>query len=314
MALYNEGKKLDFIKSSNGNANNITNLFERAEYKEKQLGKDLSDFTVVEIIDMYKSLGVSSVDALYNMNNLFQRYTAWALSQQMVRDGQNHYDELSDYELYKSLINPIRHRNQFITREELISDCEQMPNPVDRFIALAIFEGIGVDPKLRYDEFKNLKTKDFVDGKVNLPSGRSFNVSKELIKYAKESEETYDVCPYLPNEYVWNEGVISENIMFQEDDDNIIKRMNNTKNDEVDNGRKIRVEIAKMKAVFGKEVYSPAILRRSGLIEFIQKLAKGRTDFVDVIKENMGVITYRYGTIPNIWKFVSKYEDLLKGV
>jgi len=313
MKLFNEEIKNDFMdQHSNINRNNVVNLFERITPKEEKLNKDLYDFSVTEIIDFYKGTGVASVDILYNMNNLFRRYTAWALAKQMVKDGQNHYDELNDYNLYMQMVNPIKLDSQFITREELLDDCKYMPNPVNAFVALGLYEGIGSDREEKTNEFFGLSMSDFRNGKVFLHSGRTLEVSKELISYAKEAADTYDICPFDSEAGFWKNGEVALRVHYDEDDHNIIKQTNNARNENIDAYRKVRILVAQLKMAFNKDVYMPRALIRSGLIAYINKLAEGRTDFNNVIAENYEAISYRYGEIPNITKFISKYRKYLE--
>ena len=69
--------------------------------------KDCSEFTVAEIINFYKSLCSTSFYTMKNTNGFLKAYTSYCIKNNLVKDGQNHYTEISD-ELLKDLGNKKR--------------------------------------------------------------------------------------------------------------------------------------------------------------------------------------------------------------
>ena len=141
----------EFAKS-----NHIINMFKKAEQYEDSIQKDLSEWSLAEITDFYKSLCTPSVDVLYNCNSVYQRYTAWCIYEKIVSN-MNHYDEITRTFLLQC-VHKLIAEERIISREELLKIISKLKNPRDSFIALACFEGIaGKD----MEELRRLNIADF---------------------------------------------------------------------------------------------------------------------------------------------------------
>ena len=97
--MYNEELKLRYKTEKEMTTvvpNNAIGLdFKKTSSFEEQLNKDAYDFTVYEILNMYKTWNSKSIDTLYVINNRLSQYTQWALEQNLVADSQNHYLEIN---------------------------------------------------------------------------------------------------------------------------------------------------------------------------------------------------------------------------
>ena len=71
--LYNEEIKLRFISERNREVilpeNYLERQFRKISDMERELNKDLSNFTFYEIIEYYKLLNIPSLDSLSVMNS-----------------------------------------------------------------------------------------------------------------------------------------------------------------------------------------------------------------------------------------------------
>lgn len=191
--MYNEEIKLRYIKEKNQEViisnNYLECQFGKASEMEEELNKDISNFTVYEIIEYYKMLNLSSLESLTVMNSQFSMYTQWCLQESLVIDNQNHFLEIT-HEIMKGCINKALFNLRIFSRETIISWINQLPNPKDQFILLGLFEGLkGRD----FCELSKLRPEDIKGNVISLCTGRKIEVSDELIKIAYDcmSQDTY---------------------------------------------------------------------------------------------------------------------------
>lgn len=193
---YNKAQKEEYIKE-NLNRNRFLNetnfnTFVRISKMEEVLKKDACNFTIDEIIGWYKSLLSTSLESLMHNNSQLKIYTDWCIKKGYTKDFQNHYDEITA-EVINECLNKELVDKLVLTRQELISVIEKeiQDNPSDRFLLLALFEGIcGKE----MSDLSMLKFEDFIveNGKpyVKLFSGKKVGISERLLRYAKETQDT----------------------------------------------------------------------------------------------------------------------------
>lgn len=167
-------------------------LFKKTELFETELNKDASCFTAYEIINMYKTLSITSLDMISAMNSNLSMYTQWCIQESLVPDSQNHYLEITR-EMMPTLLNKAVIDKKIVDRETILDWCRQMPNPSDSFCLLALFEGLKGSG---YSEISNAKIDNFIqEDEVDyyvINEDRKIKVSKTLIEYAKLSNETFE--------------------------------------------------------------------------------------------------------------------------
>ena len=155
-------------------------VFEKSYGFENIRQKDLYSFTVSEILEFYKFLDIGTITPLIVYNSNLIKYAQWALNENLITDGQNHFDELINESLYtcinKSKINAsILSHEQFM---ELIHT--KIKNEQDKYVFFCLYEGIkGKD----YQEIIDLKLSD-IDEKnsvAHLSTGREVYVSQDFI-------------------------------------------------------------------------------------------------------------------------------------
>jgi len=189
--MYNQEIKqryLDDIDSSDQTKKIISTYFIKSEEVETILGKDISCFNLSEIIGYYKSLNTASVNYLATINSQLLNYTTWCQSNGIVIDNQNHYREV-DKRIYEECINKYYVSKKYVSREDLFELINRSTVDIgDKFLLLALFEGICGN---KYIELRNLYPKDFKKNVVKLYTGRSFEVSRELINLALESADEF---------------------------------------------------------------------------------------------------------------------------
>ena len=190
--MYNQELKERYRKEKESyttvSAYYFSSLFKRTEPFEEQLDKDASNFTTYEIINMYKTLAIMSLDTIVTMNSNLSMYTQWCIQQNLVNDYQNHYLEMTR-DMLASFVNKLAMNKKVVSRKQVLDWCQQLPNPSDSFCLLGLFEGIRGGG---YLELALAKIEDFHDNTFTAYNGREIKVSTTLIEYAKLSNETLE--------------------------------------------------------------------------------------------------------------------------
>ena len=265
------------------------------EYEEK-LGKDCSNFTATEILNMYSSCSTRSWEQLLNFNSQLKIYTAWCIKESLVTDNQNHYEEMDKKDMY-SCLNLGLKENMFLTRKELEQGIAQFPNVSDQFLALAFFEGIG---GAGYKDFYNLEISQF-NGNILKLDGRKLEVSTMLVERAKESA----------NEYLkYNmEGPLRTG--YRIDDTSVLKDSSNAFTDSpLRNTRKVQRRLLMLEHAYGK-AYSYVSLRNSGRVDMIKRLMKEdkSSDIRETYEKHKEEIELRYGKLQRIFRWIEEYSQ-----
>lgn len=303
--MYNVEIKKRFINERTATVilpNGYLDLWFRktAEF-ENANGKDVSNFTFYEILDMYKTFNVNSLGVLQVLNSQLSTYTQWCLQQNLVFDSQNHFLEFKK-EILDSCINHIIIKKKIVSREQVLEWARQLKNPSDSFIFLALFEGIRGK---NYCELAFLKISDFHDGKVKLNTGREIQISKELYNIALEANETLQYY-----------GVSNDLIYKLNPEDLIIKNYPNVQDvtDEVQAGIRISHKIKRNAKFLGVEHFlSSNALRESGKIDFIKTQSKELgIDAFEYVQQHKTEIEHQFDCrIPSAMAYYDKYKEYL---
>ncbi len=265
---------------------------------EEKLGKDCSNFTSTEILNMYASCLTHSWEQLLNFNSQLKIYTSWCVMESLVTDNQNHYEEIDKNDMYNCLNLGLK-ENMYISREELehIIKTNQILNVSDEFLSLALFEGLG---GLEYKDLKELSPDQFKNGKVYL-SDRELTVSDMLIEKAKESADTYDKV--MPDKIIKNGYSVNDPYVIKD-----------SCNISVDSPRrhiqKIQRRLKKLELQHGK-VFSYVGLRDSGRIDLIRRFMEedNSTDIRNTYDKHKDTIEYRYGKLQRIHRWIEEHEQ-----
>lgn len=193
--MFNEKTKKRFLNAvdlSQFPKSFWNNVFKKSEILEEQYNKDLYNFSKEQILIWYKLLDSKSLEYLSVINYNIIKYAQWALQESLIVDGMNHFVEITDDEIFEC-VNKYGLNSSIITKEELDNILFQIPSSRDKFVLLALFEGI---KGINLDDIVNMKLNDInrSDNTVNLESGKKKKISNQLIQYAIESadEKCYD--------------------------------------------------------------------------------------------------------------------------
>jgi len=306
-----ELKERYIIEKENGTVlpnNYLPRCFKTTEQFECDLNKDISCFTVYEIIDMYKVMNLSSFESLIMLNSHLSLYTQWCLQQNLIPDCQDHFSEITQ-EMIMKCINTVVFYKSIIDKDTLYSWLRQLVNPSDAFIMISLFEGI---KGKEFCEIYNLRLSDFdlEKNKVKLCTGRVISVSDKLIEIAKESAIKYDYTAVTQNEI--------KTIPFWEDEysDLIVKNYPNCSTDvsSFQKGRRIYNKITRNFKMLGIDQWmKPNSLAESGKIDFVKTRAKelGITPYNYLYSYHVNELIEKYDCSINIL-FYKKYKDILE--
>lgn len=310
--MYNEEIKKRYIQEKEATTSTPENYLERLFNKTKgfegKLEKDVSSFTVYEIMDTYKTINSSSFETLLVMHNHLSLYTQWCLHENLVPDCQNHFVEIKN-EALLNCINKVILEKAVITRKRLYFWLAQMDNPSDAFVMLCLFEGIKGQA---FCEIANLRISDFSGNTVKLCTGRELTVSDKLIELAKLTDETYvyhTVSKTNSKEYML------------EDEGYLIKKYHNCKDgaNEEQRGRRIYKKLFRNfeEKLEVKDYMKSNSLITSGMIDFINTRAKEleitAKDYLFSKENHVLEVKERYGyDMKRLRKmFYAKYEEYL---
>ncbi len=192
---YNEEAKAEFIKdymrSRVVSATSLSGMFNKTVSFEEELGKDCSQFTKTEILDMYKRFGAKSVNVLANYNVYLKHYTAFRLYYKKI-NGDNAYEIVNKDDL-KQCIDPDIQKQIYLTREQLDDIENELLNYTDKAIVEALWHGISGKSMC---DITSLNVNMFSKDKRSLifPDGRVIKISKKLSEYL---DKAFNEMEYL---------------------------------------------------------------------------------------------------------------------
>ena len=309
--MYNKELKQTFIKTMIKTGINktiesaATQYFKQAEPVEDALQKDLSNFNINEILGLLKHFCTPSMETLMMGTSMFRRYTYYCIEQNMVQDGLNHYEEVTN-EMYLDCVNKSLAEDKIISREELLKQVRLLENPAEKFVVFAVFEGLG---GVGCMDLVDIQLGQFSGNTVTLKSGRVITVPDELIDIAKESAEEYFYYP--PNA----SSEKYEKVKYK-DEPGIIKSLFNVKDDSSDRRKAYNI-VNKLRRISdreGSKAFLNGHLVESGRIDLIKRTMADNNEqdprkAMRMCKDEMKV---RYGEIQAVGRWLLKYEKYLE--
>lgn len=284
-----------------------TIYFNQAEPVERMYNKDLCDFNIVEIIDLYKYVCTSSVESLLMMNSFLKRYTYFCMESNRVQDGINHYEEVTN-DVVISCINKVLLEDKITTRAQLLKTIGELQNPSERFIMLATFEGLA---GVGFTDLVDIYPEQFSKYKVKLRSGRELDISKELYNFAIESADEYMYYPEDARDERHSQ------FSFREDDRRVLKDLYNVKNSASEERQKLNLanKLRRINRRLQVKAYSYGHLVESGRIDLINRTMREQKEpdprkALRLCKDEMEL---RYGELQAVGRFIKKYERFLAG-
>ena len=306
--MYNEKTKLRYKEEREATTvvpNNAIKLdFQKTSSFEEQLDKDIYDFTIYEILNMYKTWNSKSIDTLYVINNRLSQYTQWALEQNLVADSQNHYLEINR-DMLMGCINIIAQQNRIVSRQQIIAWCSKLPNACDKFVFLGLYEGLNGS---LYEDFWNASIDDIDKKNKTIRVQRGIiPISEDLIEYAEESNNTLELYPMTGD---------MERVTKLVENGKIIKVKSNTKYDDpIHNKKNIYIAIVRVcKFLDIDKWYNTRQATESGIINFIkQGMIQYELNFHDYLwSDHLKEVEYQYNRKIVRSSFYTKYRNFFE--
>lgn len=225
--IYNKETKIRFMEEINLDKYPPRwweRIFENAYIFEEKKQKDLYAFTTPEIIEFYKFIEAKTLTSLVIMNTNIIKYGDWALQNNLIFDGQNHFCEVT-MEMLNQCVSKVSTLTPLTTFKGFLDFIYEIKNDQDKFIFMAMFEGI---KGKQYEEIIKLQLSDIdeTNNMVKLCTGRTMTVSPEFIQICKRADmqthylalseeiEKEDLLerPLTPSIYIYKEKANSRGI------------------------------------------------------------------------------------------------------
>ncbi len=303
--MYNEERKLQYIEYKMDTATLdkyfLKNIFGKAETFEEAYGKDMAEWNAEQIISFYKWYDTCSLYSLMNINSALHTYCLWCLKNGYV--SSDCYKDVT-YEMLGECVNKEELSKIFVTRKQLVKMLEDLVNPVDKFLLLALFEGIKGD---YCSEITHLKTTD-IDGRYIILPTRRIVISDMLRELCYRSAEEVEYLPFYREDLVTYLDNSDETLIFKQ----------NKKRVYYDDRHMDRCVTGRYKVIskylgFPEKLTSKKLII-SGKLEFIKGLCREEGKRVeDIITEKRELINNQYTTekIKSAREFMEKYGAIL---
>lgn len=191
--MYNEERKKEYLRhiveDLGQTPQSAKALFNKTEDYEDLLNKDLCDFTFSEIDKLLSTFAASSINALRKNISVLRKYADWCCSCNISIDNINHYDEINmEIESLQKYLN--KERSVCPSREQVLKDISKIRNCSDKFLILALFEGVRTEAP---GELLRAKISKLNGNILTFENGEEKTLSETLVDLAKVSsqEEEY---------------------------------------------------------------------------------------------------------------------------
>lgn len=191
--MYNEELKQKFIDTQVDSMKNmVKSIFIASEKLENEKDKDIAEFTIDEIFDMFNQIGSKTYRSLYLKKTYLANYVDFYQENRHI-DIENNYRNITVNDLIEFTKINLPNR-KCLLRSDILSIIDRLPNAIDQFFILALYEGIRGD---KYIDLLSLKMSD-IDKETltaNLASGKKIKISKELYECARMAAAQVEYIP-----------------------------------------------------------------------------------------------------------------------
>jgi hypothetical protein len=193
----------------------------RALEFEKKFQKPFYDFTVDEILEMYKSTHAISDRSLQNTNLTLKHAARWILDQKGLST-QSPYEEVTK-ELILGCVDTKKKKNLILTKEDLMEIQGELLNWTDKAILFLLFEGVGgyMLKELLFMDWDQVSRKDL---KIYFRSGKTIDITAEeyeLLRNAFQEDELISFGTTSRVSRVKSLGIYKARFNSLSDNDNI---------------------------------------------------------------------------------------------
>ena len=188
MYKFNDSFKNEYVQRSTMNERFTRRIFVRTEEYEEIFNKDVANFNIFEIKELFTNLNSSSVNYLNVVKSILSNYTDYIIANGLSIDNINHYTVLNS-EIIDSCVNKNILNEKYISRKDILYLIDQCDEVIHQYIILAAFEGIYGEDII----FTKYRDVDFDSKKITLYSGRQIEVSNELLSIIEDAWTTSSI-------------------------------------------------------------------------------------------------------------------------
>ena len=277
---------------------------------EKVYEKPLYEFSIEEILEMYKSIHAISDGTLQNMNLTMKSFAKWLIHKKEL-DVVNKYENVSK-ELLLSCVDIKKREGMILTKEDLIEIQSGLVNWTDKGILQMLFLGAGAN-WLRELTFFSMSQVNKKEGKVYFRTGKIIPITEEdytLIKNACSEESLVSFGTTCRVSSVKNYGFFKMRFNALSDSDN--------PEDESDQERRFRF-IQRRLLLISKDVgiqLTSGCIQTGGLLHCLrQDVKKSGLTFREYIKtDDAKKLARRYDIYSELYSqiLIDKFEKYFK--
>jgi len=294
--LYNKHFKEKFLKEkySQETARVKRVLFGKISKLERFYGKDIYDFNIEELEEVWKFLKASTIRSLQNHISTIEQYIDYAIQNHKTRYKVNLATTFDKRERIEPFLDKEAAENMIFTKEEIDAISMYADNAQDGAIIALIFEGVSY--KNRFEELINLKREniDLENQEIHLP--------QRIIKGRNGEEDI--IIPERTIKISTNTAILVKNAMNDEFYYSIkgdtVRRYKLTDSEYVLRGtrgnKQIRWEninqrILRIAEINGYDYLTARTIAYSGQLYYAKQLLDQGMNIDDVVQK----IIYRYG-------------------
>lgn len=303
---YNEELKRRYVKEKEKllavSSNYIDVQFRKTSEQEYELDKDVSNWTIYEIVEFYKILNMTSYESLLCLNSTLSQYTQFCLENSLVKDNQNHFLECTK-DVLAGCINKAILDKKIVERETILKWIEELPNPKDQFILLSLFE---------YGKSKDFK--DIVYAKPRDVDGNELRLEDRTVEISDNLRNIIDNC--VEEKFYYSISGKGTKIMPLVDYGYIVKSYPNQNIglSDFQKGRNIYITCQRIFDYLGvRQWMTPNAIVESGKIYMVRERAKelGLSPMDYIYSEHIKEVEEQFGCTIVRSVYAKKYEEYL---
>lgn len=181
----------EYCRSRIVSETSLNGVLNRVQVIERDSGKEITEFSQEEILNMFRKFNLTSVNTLQNYNNYLRAYCDFVVYK--TNNGTNHFTGINK-EMLKTCIDEDIRKNKYITYDHLKQIEEDLLNYTDAAILECLWNGIAGK---ELSDLTHLEREQLDENKmeINLKSGKVIKIYTRLYKLLDGAfKETDLVC------------------------------------------------------------------------------------------------------------------------
>lgn len=181
----------EYCRSRIVSETSLNGVLNRVQSIERDVGKEITEFSQEEILNMFRKFNLTSVNTLQNYNNYLRAYCDFVVYK--TNNGTNHFTGINK-EMLKTCIDEDIRKNKYITYEHLKQIEEDLLNYTDAAILECLWNGIAGK---ELSDLTHLEREQLDEDKmeISLKSGKVIKIYTRLYKLLGGAfKETDLVC------------------------------------------------------------------------------------------------------------------------